>query len=124
MRARHPNCCWTGATFFWLRIAADLMDPAAAAEALDGVAELAVEMHAPRRAATLLGAAARLRDEVGLALFVVEARDHKRVTAAARAAFGDAAFDQAWREGRAMGLEGAMRYALKVRVRLTGRPQV
>ena len=39
----------------------------------------------------------------------------KRVVAATRAALGDDAFDQAWREGSAMDLEEAVRYALNGR---------
>jgi non-specific serine/threonine protein kinase len=95
-----------------LTIAGDLTDPDAAAQALEGFAELAFATHAPKRAATILGAAARLREEIGLALSVREEREHKRLAAAARAALGDAAFDQAWREGSAMELEDAVRYAL------------
>ena len=99
-----------------LTIAGDLTDPDAAAQALEGFAELAFATHAPKRAATILGAAARLREEIGLALSVREEREHKRLAAAARAALGDAAFDQAWREGSAMELEEAARYALNSRV--------
>jgi predicted ATPase/DNA-binding winged helix-turn-helix (wHTH) protein len=95
-----------------LTIAGDLADPHAAAEALEGTAELAVAKHAPKRAATILGAAARLREEMGLPIPVHEEREHKREAAAARAALGDAAFDQAWREGSAMDLKEAVRYAL------------
>ena len=95
-----------------LTIAGNLMDPDAAAEALEGFAELAVAKHAPKRAATILGAAAHLREETGLALPVPEEREHKRVVEATRAALGDDAFDQAWREGSAMDLEEAVRYAL------------
>ena len=99
-----------------LTIAGDLADPHAAAEALEGFAELAVAKHAAKRAATILGAAARLREEMGLPIPVDEEREHKRVAAATRAALGDAAFDQAWREGSAMELEEAVRYALNGRV--------
>ena len=101
-----------------LTIAGDLTDPDAAAQALEGFAELAFATHAPKRAATILGAAARLREEIGLALSVREEREHKRLAAAARAALGDAAFDQAWREGSAMDLEEAVRYALGVQTGL------
>jgi non-specific serine/threonine protein kinase len=99
-----------------LTIAGDLTDPDAAAQALEGFAELAVAKHAPKRAATILGAAVRLREEIGLALSVHEEREHKRMAAAARAALGEDAFDQAWREGRAMDLEEAVRYALNGQV--------
>jgi tetratricopeptide (TPR) repeat protein len=95
-----------------LTIAADLTDPVAAAEALEGFAELAVAKHAAKRAATILGAAARLREEIGLPIPLHEEREHKRVAEAARAALGDAAFDQAWREGSAMALEEAVHHAL------------
>ena len=99
-----------------LTLAGDLTNPDAAAQALEGFAELAVAKHAPKRAATILGAAARLREEIELARSVHEERDHKRVAAAARAALGDDAFDQAWREGNAMELEEAVRYTLNRQV--------
>jgi predicted ATPase/DNA-binding winged helix-turn-helix (wHTH) protein len=95
-----------------LTIAGDLTDPHAAVEALEGFAELAVAKHAAKRAATILGAAARLREEMGLPIPVHEERDHKRMAAAARAALDVDAFDQAWREGSAMDLDEAVRYAL------------
>jgi non-specific serine/threonine protein kinase len=95
-----------------LTIACDLTNPDAAAQALEGFAELAAARHASKRAATILGAAARLREETGLARSVHEERDHKRMAAAARATLGDDAFDQASREGSAMELEEAVRYAL------------
>jgi len=98
-----------------LGIARDLADPDAAAEALEGYAELAVAKRAPKRAATTLGAAARLREAIGLPTPADEERELERVAAAARAALGDAAFDQAWREGSAMEMEEAVRYALDLR---------
>jgi non-specific serine/threonine protein kinase len=99
-----------------LTIACDLTNPDAAAQALEGFAELAAARHASKRAATILGAAARLREETGLARSVHEERDHKRMAAAARAALGDDAFDEAWREGSAMDLEESVRYALSGRL--------
>jgi predicted ATPase/DNA-binding winged helix-turn-helix (wHTH) protein len=95
-----------------LTIAGDLTDPHAVVEALEGFAELAVATHPAKRAATLLGAAARLREELAFPVPVHEERENQRVAAAARAALGDAAFDQAWHAGSAMELEEAMRYAL------------
>jgi len=99
-----------------LTIAGDLTNPDAAAQALEGFAELAVAKNALKRAATILGAAARLREEIGLRISVHEECEHKRAAAAARAALGDDAFDQAWREGSAMDLEDAVRYALNDQV--------
>ncbi len=95
-----------------LAIARELADPFATMWALERFAELAAAKHAHERAATILGAAARLREESGLSIPPHEEREHERVAAAARAALGDDAFDQAWREGRAMNLEEAVRYTL------------
>ena len=95
-----------------LTLAGDLTDPLAAAEALEGCADLAVAKQAPKRAATILGAAARLREEMGFPIPVHEEREHKRVATAARAALGDAVFDRARREGGEMSLDDAVRYAL------------
>jgi non-specific serine/threonine protein kinase len=95
-----------------LTIAGDLSDPESAVEALEGFAELAAARGAAKRAATILGAAARLREEKVHAIQVHDERAHKRVTAATREALGDDAFDLAWREGRAMRLDVAVRYAL------------
>ena len=91
-----------------LAIAGELKDPVTAMLGLDRFAELALATHAPKRAVTLGGAAARLRDETG----VVPPFDQQAEFALARLALGDAAFDQAWREGHAMEMEEAMQYAL------------
>jgi predicted ATPase/DNA-binding winged helix-turn-helix (wHTH) protein len=95
-----------------ITIGGDLTNPDAAAQALEGFAELAVAKRAPKRAAKILGAAARLREEIELARSVHEERDHARMAATARAVLGNAAFDQAWREGGAMDLGDAVHYAL------------
>jgi predicted ATPase/DNA-binding winged helix-turn-helix (wHTH) protein len=95
-----------------LTLARKLGDPVATIWALECFAELAGAKHAHERATTILGAVAPLREEIGLRIPPREEREHKRVTAAARAALGDAAFDRAWREGSAMALEEAVRYTL------------
>ena len=86
--------------------------------ALECFAELAAAKHAHKRVGTILGAAAHVRKEIGLSLPLHDEREHTRVAAATRAALGDDAFDQAWREGSAMELEEAVRYTLGVQ---TGR---
>ena len=67
----------------------------------------------PRRAATLWSAGERLREEQGVQPPAIFRSREARQVAAARVALGDdPAFDTAWREGRAMSLEEAARYAL------------
>jgi predicted ATPase len=95
-----------------LTIARELADPVATIWALECFAELAAAEHSHERAATILGAVWPLREEIGLRIPPREEREHKRVTAAARAALGDAAFDRAWRGGGEMSLDEAVRYAL------------
>jgi len=98
-----------------LAIARELADSFATMWALERFAELAAARHAHERAATVLGAAARLREEAGLSIPPHEEREHKRVAAATCTALGDDAYDHAWREGSAMDLEDAVRYALNDR---------
>jgi non-specific serine/threonine protein kinase len=98
-----------------LAIARELADPFATMWALERFAELAAAKHAHERAARILGAAARMREERGLRIPPHEEHEHKRVVEATRAALGDDALDQAWREGSAMELEEAVRYTLNGR---------
>ncbi|HWZ72228.1 MAG TPA: tetratricopeptide repeat protein [Casimicrobiaceae bacterium] len=95
-----------------LTIADDLKDPVATVWALEGSAELAVPKRAPKRAATIWGAAARLREKIGIPIPFNEEADYKRAVATTRVALGDDGFDEAWREGSAMTLDDAVRYAL------------
>jgi len=99
-----------------LAIARELADPFATMWALERFAELAAANHAHKRAATILGAAAHVREEMGLSLPPHDEREHTRVAAATRVALGDDAFEQAWREGSAMDLEEAVRYTLNGRM--------
>jgi len=99
-----------------LAIARELADPFATMWALERFAELAAAKHAHQQAATILGAAAHVREEIGLSLPMHEQRELERVAGAARAALGDGAFDQAWREGNATELEETVRYALNGQV--------
>jgi hypothetical protein len=66
------------------------------------------------RAARLWGAAERVREQIGSSLPPGECLRYEQQVATARAALADAAaFDAAWREGRAMPLEQAVAYALE-----------
>jgi len=91
-------------------------DRARIAPALEGLAEVAGAFSMPARAARLWGAAERLREDIGAPKSPGERPQYERVVSAARAGLGDdAAFDSAWREGRAMVLEEAIEYALETR---------
>jgi hypothetical protein len=97
-----------------LTIARELKDPDTMIVGLERFADLAAATHAPRRAAMLWGTTVRLREELGL-LIPRRKGARRSAAAAARAVLGDSAFDQAWREGSAMELQEAVRYALNRR---------
>ena len=68
-------------------------------------------------AAHIGGAAERLREEIGFPLTKAERLHHDRHMASARAASRDGvAFNQAWREGRALSLEQAIEISLEARL--------
>jgi non-specific serine/threonine protein kinase len=80
---------------------------------LDGLATVIAALGGSLRAAGIWGAAERLREEIGSPLSPSERLEHDPRVAAARAALGDdAAFDCAWREGRAFTLEQAIALTL------------
>jgi non-specific serine/threonine protein kinase len=95
-----------------LTICQEISDRVDAADAIEGLALVAVAMDAPRQATRIWGAAERLREELGSPMPPYEQAAYVRAMAHARATFGDEAFDQAWREGREMRFEDAMKYAL------------
>jgi non-specific serine/threonine protein kinase len=94
-----------------LTIARKLADPVATILALDGFAELALARHAPRQAATIWGAVAHLRDEIG----DVQTFPRETAPADAHVTLDASAFELAWREGHAMTLDEAMCHALEGR---------
>jgi tetratricopeptide (TPR) repeat protein len=83
------------------------------ADGLEAFAGLAGAQRRPRRAARLLGAAAGLRDALGLPLPPAERPRYERHEAAARAAPGDEVFVRTRAEGKAMTPEQAVAYALE-----------
>ena len=95
-----------------LAICQEISDRVDAADAIEGLALVAVAMDAPRRAARIWGAAERLREQLGSPMPPYEKPAYMRAMEHARAALGDEAFDQSWREGREMRFEDAMKYAL------------
>jgi hypothetical protein len=97
-----------------LAIKRELGDRSGIAQSLEGLAYVALALARPGRAARIWGRAERLREEIGSALPPRERPRYDRQVAAARAALGDdAAFDLAWREGRAQTLEQAIALALE-----------
>jgi non-specific serine/threonine protein kinase len=97
-----------------LAIRYELGDRRGIAASLSGLANVALALSEPHRAGRCWGAAERLREEIGAPLPPSERSSYDNKVAAARAASNDdAAFELAWREGRAMTLEQAIEYALK-----------
>ena len=80
---------------------------------LFGHIKLAGEAAQPQRAARLFGAAAALRERIGIPIPAVERADYDAAVAQARAQLDPAAFDAAWAEGLAMNWEQATAYALE-----------
>ena len=96
---------------FW-----DLRDRWGIAMSLEGLAYVALALARPVQAARLWGGAERLREEIGCPLPPSERSRYDSQLAAALAAVNDdAAFDLAWKEGRAMTLEQAIESAIGAR---------
>jgi tetratricopeptide (TPR) repeat protein len=97
-----------------LAITRELGDRNGIAFALEGRATVIATLGNPLRAARIWGAAEKLREEIGAPLPSNERPRHDRRVAAARASINDdAAFDLAWREGRASTLDQATELALE-----------
>jgi tetratricopeptide (TPR) repeat protein len=97
-----------------LVICQEINQQSGAAQCLDGLAAVAHSRGEPERAARLLGAAAALRDAIGLIPSPAERADHERTLAAVRAAMDPEAFVAAWGAGRAMPLRQAVDEALAI----------
>jgi len=82
------------------------------AESMEGLATIALAMGSPVRAARLLSSADTLRQENGEPRERRERAVYRRDADSAKALLGDDAFEQAFRDGRAMSLDDAVRYAL------------
>jgi len=84
------------------------------ATSLEGLAGVESALAKPSCAATIWGAMERVREETRCPLSPQERPHYARQVAAARATLADdTAFDLAWREGRAMTLDQAVKYALE-----------
>ncbi len=98
-----------------LMFSLEVGDHANIAYCLEGLAAVAVAQDEADRAALLLGAAQRLREEGSSAVYTYRP-DHsgrKRTTETARARLGETKFEEAARRGRAMSFERSIAYALE-----------
>ncbi|WP_304454088.1 BTAD domain-containing putative transcriptional regulator [Nocardiopsis sp. YSL2] len=87
-------------------------DPRAVAMALEGLAGADALVGEGVRAARLLGAAARAREETGAPLPAAERFDVDRITTAVRGLLGDAALEHEWSHGHEWMLSEAVHRAL------------
>ena len=97
-----------------LEFSLEVGDYANTAYCMEGLAAVAVARGEVDRAARLLGAAQRIREEVGAAVYTYrpDRSLQERTTTAAHTQLGEPAFEQAQAEGRAMTFEQAIKYAL------------
>ncbi len=114
--AANDQCDYRAASAMYkesLAIHAELGDRWGIAESLQGLAYVAFALVGPSRAARIWGGAELLREEIGSPVLPRDRPRYDGQLAAARAAMGDHdAFDLAWQEGRATGLEQTIEYAL------------
>jgi tetratricopeptide (TPR) repeat protein len=80
---------------------------------LEGMAEVAARQGQPERTVRLFGAAAVLRDALGIPPYPAEQAEYEQHLSAARTQLGERTFDTAWTEGQAMSVEQAIAYALE-----------
>jgi non-specific serine/threonine protein kinase len=90
----------------------DARDSWNTASGIESLARLEVALGRLARAARLFGAAAALREVIGVPWSLSEQPYYERAIAAARAALGAAAFAAAWAAGRALSAEEAVAEAL------------
>ncbi len=95
-----------------LKLSMELGHRWVAEECLEGLAKVACAREQYERAARLFGAADTLRETIGHHRAPAAQADHDQRVSEARAGLGEAAFNDAWAQGRAMALEQAIEYTL------------
>jgi hypothetical protein len=80
---------------------------------LESFAFIAAAQSQPVRAATLLGAAQALREQIKSDMTPMERREYTRVVDDLRAHSDEHAFSGAWAEGRGLTIEEAIQFALR-----------
>ena len=110
-RGEHPAARMRGRES--LAIYRELGDRSGIANAIEGLAAIASASGAHGEAARMWGASERLRQEIQAPMAPSERAGYERAVASARAACAaGAAFDAAWREGRAMTLDRLIEHVL------------
>ena len=96
-----------------LVLASEAADKTNSAYCIQGLAAAGARGE-PRRAARLLGAAEALLETAGVPAYVTADHDlHQRAASAARERLGEEAWAAAWDDGRAMGFDRGVAYALE-----------
>ena len=96
-----------------LELSAEVGNEANVAYCLEGLAGVAGTQGRVARAARLWGAAEALLEAIEVTAYIYASdRSHQSRIPAARAQLGEAAFDEAWAEGKAMTPEEAVEYVL------------
>ncbi len=97
-----------------LRRRRDLGDKPGIAECLERLAATVERGGQETRAATLLGAAAALRDGLRVPLPPVERPGYERLVSALRSTLAEEAFAAAWAAGHSLSMDQAVAYALEI----------
>jgi tetratricopeptide (TPR) repeat protein len=103
-----------------LSLGQELQDRRGMAWCLECLEEVAAAEQQPQRAARLMGAAEGLLESLGASWPPTYVAGRERSKAVICAAIGEEAFSTVWAEGRAMGLEQAVGYALEGSDKVTG----
>jgi len=98
-----------------LAYAADMRTYLTVPDILDCLANLANQEDSPREAARLFGAAAALRDRMGMVRFLIYRNECENLVDTVREALGDNEFDTLWAEGAALSAQEAIAYAQRGR---------
>jgi DNA-binding CsgD family transcriptional regulator len=85
------------------------------ANALECLADIAVDAGSHRETARLFGAPDALRQRIGEVRFQILDADHEPSVAMLREALGDTGFENAWAEGAALSTDEAIAYAQRGR---------
>ncbi len=104
-----------------LRLYHELEDKGGLADTLVRLAGLAVRHRQPARGAALLGAAQAIRADAGVGVTPASHADTRQPAETARSLLGEAAFDEAWRDGKRSTIAENVSQAARVETRRPAR---